>query len=59
MLLLEMQNTSLRSERDVEMALQLPVLALIPVIEPKPKNAKAQGSLLGSPRPTASSGTRA
>ena len=33
-LLLEMQNTSLRSERDVEFALRLPVLAMIPLVEP-------------------------
>ena len=31
-LLLEMQDTSMRSERDVEAALHLPVLAMIPVI---------------------------
>jgi uncharacterized protein involved in exopolysaccharide biosynthesis len=33
-LLLETQNTSLRSERDVEFALRLPVLAMIPLVEP-------------------------
>jgi polysaccharide chain length determinant protein (PEP-CTERM system associated) len=33
-LLLEMQDTSIRSERDVEFALHLPVLAMIPAIEP-------------------------
>jgi polysaccharide chain length determinant protein (PEP-CTERM system associated) len=33
-LLLEMQDTSLRSEQDVEFALQLPVLAILPVIPP-------------------------
>lgn len=32
--LLEVQDTSLRSERDVEAALRLPVLAMIPSIEP-------------------------
>jgi polysaccharide chain length determinant protein (PEP-CTERM system associated) len=58
-LLLEMQNTSLRSERDVELALRLPVLALVPVIEFNSKNAKTQNSILGSARSTASSGTRA
>jgi polysaccharide chain length determinant protein (PEP-CTERM system associated) len=57
-LLLEMQDTSLRSERDVELALRLPVLALIPVIESNSKNA-IKNSILGSARPTASSGTRA
>lgn len=53
-LLLEMQDTSLRSERDVELALRLPVLALIPVIESNSKNAKTQNSILGTARPTAS-----
>ena len=32
--LLEMRNTSLRTERDVELFLQLPVLAMVPSIEP-------------------------
>ena len=32
--LLEMQDTSLRTERDVEFALRLPVLAMVPAIEP-------------------------
>ena len=32
--LLEMQDTSLRTERDVESLLRLPVLAMIPAIEP-------------------------
>ena len=59
-LLLEMQDTSLRSERDVELVLRLPVLALIPMIEPNSKNAtKTQNSILGSARPTATSATRA
>ena len=31
---LEMQDTSLRTERDVELSLRLPVLAMIPAIEP-------------------------
>jgi len=33
-LLLEMKDTSMRSERDVEFTLHLPVLAMIPAIEP-------------------------
>jgi polysaccharide chain length determinant protein (PEP-CTERM system associated) len=33
-LLLELQNTSMRSERDVEFSLRLPVLAIVPAIEP-------------------------
>jgi polysaccharide chain length determinant protein (PEP-CTERM system associated) len=32
--LLEMQDTSLRTEREVEAALRLPVLAMVPAIEP-------------------------
>jgi len=32
--LLEKQDTSLKTERDVEFALRLPVLAMVPVIEP-------------------------
>jgi polysaccharide chain length determinant protein (PEP-CTERM system associated) len=32
--LLELQDTSLRSERDVEFALRLPVLAMVPTVEP-------------------------
>jgi polysaccharide chain length determinant protein (PEP-CTERM system associated) len=34
--LLEMRDTSLRTERDVEFALRLPLLAMIPSIEPMP-----------------------
>ena len=32
--LLEMKDTSFKTERDVEFALQLPVLAMVPAIEP-------------------------
>ena len=32
--MLELQNSSMRSERDVEFALRLPVLAIVPAIEP-------------------------
>lgn len=42
---LEMKDTSLRTERDVEFALRLPLLAMIPAIEPMSgKNAKQAGS---------------
>jgi protein tyrosine kinase modulator len=34
--LLEMKDTSMRSERDVEFTLHLPVLAMVPAIEPIP-----------------------
>lgn len=40
--LLEMQDTSLRSERDIEYSLQLPVLAMIPSIEPVSNNKAKQ-----------------
>jgi uncharacterized protein involved in exopolysaccharide biosynthesis len=34
MFLLEMQDTSLRTEKDIEFGLRLPVLAMVPAIEP-------------------------
>jgi polysaccharide chain length determinant protein (PEP-CTERM system associated) len=41
--LMEMRDTSLRSERDVEFALRLPVLAMVPTIEPvRSKKSKRQ-----------------
>jgi uncharacterized protein involved in exopolysaccharide biosynthesis len=40
--LLEMQDTSLRSEHDVEAVLRLPVLAMIPVIAPNSGKARRQ-----------------
>jgi polysaccharide chain length determinant protein (PEP-CTERM system associated) len=43
--LLEMQDTSLRSERDVEVALRLPVLAKLPTIVPEPTKTRMQTSL--------------
>jgi polysaccharide chain length determinant protein (PEP-CTERM system associated) len=47
-LLLEVQDTSLRSERDVEAVLRLPVLAMIPIITENPGKARARTSILGS-----------
>lgn len=44
-LLLEMQDTSMRSEHDVEVVLRLPVLAMIPVIAPNSGKARTQPSL--------------
>jgi polysaccharide chain length determinant protein (PEP-CTERM system associated) len=44
-LLLEMHDTSMRSEHDVEVVLHLPVLAMIPVIAPNTGKAKRQPSL--------------
>jgi polysaccharide chain length determinant protein (PEP-CTERM system associated) len=47
-LLMEMSDTSMRSEHDVEVVLRLPVLAIIPVISPNASKAHAQTSLLAS-----------
>ena len=47
-LLLEVQDTSLRSERDVEVVLRLPVLAMIPVITENPGKARTRSSIFGS-----------
>jgi len=51
-LLLEMQDSSLRSERDVEHVLHLPVLARLPVIVMEPNKSggksRAKASTLGS-----------
>ncbi len=44
-LLLEMNDTSLRSEHDVEVVLRLPVLAMIPVIAPNSGKARPQPSM--------------
>lgn len=46
-LLLEMQDTSMRSEHDVEAALHLPVLAMIPVITKGPGKKVARSSIAG------------
>lgn len=40
-LFLEMRDTSIRTERDVEFALRLPVLAIVPAIEPMSANKSA------------------
>jgi polysaccharide chain length determinant protein (PEP-CTERM system associated) len=45
-LLLEMQDTSLRSERDVELALRLPVLAMLPLVKSGAGQAKSEVSIL-------------
>jgi len=47
-LLLEMHDTSMRSEHDVEVVLRLPVLAMIPVIAPNTGKVKRQPSLAAS-----------
>jgi polysaccharide chain length determinant protein (PEP-CTERM system associated) len=52
-LLLEMQDTSMRSERDVEAALHLPVLAMIPVIAKSHGNKTARPSIVGPQSPRA------
>ena len=47
-LLFEMQDTSLHSEREVEVALHLPVLAMLPVIAGEPSKSGYQLSLAKS-----------
>lgn len=42
--LLEMKDTSFKTERDVEFALQLPVLAMVPSIEPPDSKSGRQRS---------------
>ncbi len=49
-LLLEMQDTSLRSAQDVELALQLPVLAVLPVTPSAAGVAKSRAGSLRSAR---------
>ena len=52
---LEMKDTSFKTERDVEFALQLPVLAMVPEIGPTP----AKEQILTAKRNSAGSGLRA
>jgi polysaccharide chain length determinant protein (PEP-CTERM system associated) len=47
-LLLEVQDTSMRSEHDVEVVLRLPVLAMIPIITSHPVIGKAPASIFRS-----------
>jgi protein tyrosine kinase modulator len=47
-LLLEMHDTSMRSEHDVEVVLHLPVLAMIPVIAQNAGKPRTQPSLSAS-----------
>jgi hypothetical protein len=58
-LMLEMQDTSMRSERDVELALRLPVLVSIPAIEYDAKAAKKHSSSLKPGRSATSTRARA
>jgi polysaccharide chain length determinant protein (PEP-CTERM system associated) len=48
--LFEMQDTSLRTERDVEYGLRLPVLAMVPMVEPV-AGRKTNGSAVRSATP--------
>jgi uncharacterized protein involved in exopolysaccharide biosynthesis len=48
-LLLEMHDTSMRTERDVEVVLRLPVLAMVPLIARHSVGAKNQPAMIGSP----------
>jgi polysaccharide chain length determinant protein (PEP-CTERM system associated) len=52
-LLLEMQDTSMRSERDVEAALHLPVLAMIPVITKGSGKSNERPPVVGPHHPRA------
>ena len=52
-LLLEMQDTSMRSERDVESALHLPVLAMVPVITRNQGKKSGRPSIVGPQGPRA------
>ena len=55
-----LQNTSMRSERDVEFALRLPVLAIVPAIEPvSSKKTKHAGAQLPPVDSTVTHGARA
>jgi polysaccharide chain length determinant protein (PEP-CTERM system associated) len=47
-LLFEVQDTSMRSERDIEAVLRLPVLAMIPLITENPGKGKQSASMMGS-----------
>jgi len=47
--LLELQDTSMRSEHDVEVVLRLPVLAMIPVISPHSAKARKGTTTLAAP----------
>jgi uncharacterized protein involved in exopolysaccharide biosynthesis len=58
-LFLETQDTSMRSERDVELALRLPVLVSIPMIERDAKAARTYAGILKPGSPAASPGARA
>jgi uncharacterized protein involved in exopolysaccharide biosynthesis len=58
-LFIEIQNTSMRSERDVEFALRLPVLAMVPSIDPHGKKAKTVMPMLPPGNPTLGQGARA
>ena len=58
-LFLEIQNTSMRSERDVEFALRLPVLAMVPAIDPNGKKARPMLPALPPVNRTLGQGARA
>jgi polysaccharide chain length determinant protein (PEP-CTERM system associated) len=58
-LFLETQDTSMRSERDVEIALRLPVLVAIPAIKHDAKQASKHVAVLKPERPATRTGTSA
>jgi len=47
--LLEVQDTSMRSEHDIEVVLRLPVLAMIPVISPHSARVRKGPAALRAP----------
>jgi succinoglycan biosynthesis transport protein ExoP len=56
---IEMQNTSMRTERDVEFALRLPVLAIVPAVEPMGTKRNNAVSHVPSMNSTLGQGARA
>ena len=58
-LFLETQDTSMRSERDVELALRLPVLVAIPAIKHDARQAMKHVAVLKPERPATRTGTSA
>jgi uncharacterized protein involved in exopolysaccharide biosynthesis len=55
----ELKDTSFKSERDVEFTLRLPVLAMIPAVEPITSKKSSAPSRLGVPSPDESLSLRA
>ena len=58
-LFFEMRDTSMKSERDVEFSLRLPVLALIPAVDPVASKKPEMAAPLHAPNPDAGLSLRA